>query len=126
MKSLARIAIVGAVAPAAVTSMSTAAVAEDEYVLSHGLGAGVEWVANGDHLYITDKIANGHSAIGFLEYDTRYYYWNRNGQGATRHVNLDLAENRAIAVGAMEGDWEGTATGGLIGDTLHVKSTSTS
>lgn len=94
MKSLARIAIVGAVAPAAVTSMSTAAVAEDEYVLSHGLGAGVEWVANGDHLYITDKIANGHSAIGFLEYDTRYYYWNRNGQGATRHVNLDLAENR--------------------------------
>ncbi|MFD5627155.1 hypothetical protein [Streptomyces sp. NPDC127072] len=84
-------------------------------------------MANGDHLYITDKIADGHSAIGIIQIGaTQYYYWNSNGKGTTRHVDLDLPENRTIALGAVLGEWEGTATGGIIWSTINTSTIATS
>ncbi|MFF9027869.1 hypothetical protein [Streptomyces iakyrus] len=126
VRSLARIAVIGAAAAAVATATSTSAFAEDATVSSVGLDARAEFVANGDHLYIKDLRKDGHSAIGIIERGTQYYYWNRDGVGTTRHVNLDLEENRAIALGAVIGDWSGTPTGGIIWSTLSTRTISTS
>jgi len=108
------------------TAMSGSAFAENAVMYSTGLGAKAEFVANGDHLYVTDQIADGHSAIGIIELGDQYYYWNRNGKGTTRHVNLDLPENRTIALGAVVGEWSGTPTGGIIWSTIGTTTISTS
>ncbi|MEV7892551.1 hypothetical protein ACWD3I_11405 [Streptomyces sp. NPDC002817] len=127
MRSLARMTVVGAIAAAVATATTTAAVAQDGTVYSAGgAQAKVRWVADGDHMYITDQIADGHSAVGMYQFDDTYFYWNREGQGTTRHVNLDLPENRPLPVGAMIGEWEGTATGGLFWNTLSTIDLSTS
>jgi hypothetical protein len=128
MKSLVRIAVVGAFAAAVATATVTSAVAQDATVLSAGGGAKVRWVALGDDMYITDVMADGHSAVGTYQYGsggTQYFYWNRDGQGTTRYVNLNLVEHAALAVGAMEGEWDGTVTGGLIWRTLNTEDVST-
>ena len=127
MRSLLRIAVIGAIAATVATATSTTAFATEYYVSSIGVGAGVTFQTTGDHLYVTDKVANSHSAIGLIELGaTRYYYWNRDGKGTTRHVNLDLPENRTIALGAIEGDWQGTVTGGIIWGTLSTQDVTTS
>jgi hypothetical protein len=126
MRSLTRIAVVGAVAAAVATATTTAAVAEDATVYSAGLGAKVKWVAYGDDMYITDISADGHSAVGTYQWGaTQYFYWNREGNGTTRYVNLNLTEHTLFAVGAMLGDWEGTPTGGLIWRTLSTQTVNT-
>src|SRR6476659_9537797 len=84
MRSLTRIAVVGAIAAAVATATTTAAVAEDATVYSAGLGAKVQWVAYGDDMYITDTEADGHSAVGTYQWGaTQYFYWNRGGKGTT-------------------------------------------
>ncbi|WP_329335175.1 hypothetical protein OG866_15545 [Streptomyces sp. NBC_00663] len=121
MKSLARIAVVGAVAAAIATATSTVAVAEDATAYAAGGGAKVEWVAYGDDMYITDTSADGHSAVGTYQWgETQYFYWNSNGNGTTRYVNLNLTEHTYFAFGAMLGDWQGTPTGGLLWRTLNT------
>ncbi|MEV7892552.1 hypothetical protein ACWD3I_11400 [Streptomyces sp. NPDC002817] len=121
MRPLARITVIGAIAAAVATATTTVAVAEDTTVYSAGLGAKVRFVAYGDHLYITDEIADGHSAVGTYQLGSQYFYWNREGEGTTRHVNLDLPENRYFSVGAMLGEWEGTPTGGLMWNTISTE-----
>ncbi|SNX63753.1 hypothetical protein SAMN06272735_5564 [Streptomyces sp. TLI_55] len=123
MKSLARIAVVGAMAAAIATTTVTAAVAEDATVYSIGnRGAKVDWVAYGDDMYITDEVADGHSAVGTYQWgETQYFYWNSNGKGTTRYVNLNLTEHAYFAFGAILGDWQGTPTGGLLWNTLNTK-----
>ncbi|BBJ41281.1 hypothetical protein SSPO_039990 [Streptomyces antimycoticus] len=108
--------------------MSTSAYAEDATVYAGGAGAMVEWRAYGDHLYITDLEADGQSAVGIVQLGngTAYYYWNTDGNGTTRHVNLNLPENRPLAVGAAVGNYQGTPTGGLIWSSVSTKSVSTS
>ncbi|MEH0442261.1 MULTISPECIES: hypothetical protein [unclassified Streptomyces] len=126
MRSLTRIAVVGAIAAAVATATTTAAVAEDATVYSAGLGAKVQWVAYGDDMYITDTEADGHSAVGTYQWGaTQYFYWNRGGKGTTRKVNLNLTEHQLFAVGAMLGDWQGTPTGGLIWRTLSTTTVNT-
>ncbi|CAM5613650.1 hypothetical protein [Streptomyces purpurascens] len=126
MRSIARIAVIGATAAIVAAGTSTSAFAEDATIHSVGLDARSKFVANGDHLYITDMRKDGHSAIGIIERGAQYYYWNRDGVDTTRHVNLDLEENRAIALGAVIGDWSGTPTGGIIWSTLSTTTISTS
>ncbi|TYR65403.1 hypothetical protein [Streptomyces parvus] len=126
MKSLTRIAVIGVSVTAVTLGTSTAATAENVTLTTMHGTARVEWVSHGEHLYITDRVADGHSAVGVYEMGTKYYYWNSKGKGTTRHVNLSLPENRAIAVGIMTGDWQGTPTGGLHWDTLTTQTTSTS
>ncbi|WP_328342983.1 hypothetical protein OG873_27750 [Streptomyces violaceus] len=126
MRSIARIAVIGAAAAIVAAATSTSAFAEDATIHSHGLDARAKFVAYGDHLYITDLRKDGHSAIGIIERGAQYYYWNRDGVNTTRHVNLDLEENRAIALGAVIGDWSGTPTGGIIWSTLSTTTISTS
>jgi len=41
-------------------------------------------------------------------------------------VNLDLPENRTIALGAVVGEWSGTPTGGIIWSTISTTTISTS
>ncbi|MGW6523149.1 hypothetical protein [Streptomyces sp. NPDC054962] len=126
VKSIVRLAGVAAITTTVSLATCTTASATEYGNWSHDLGAYVSFETVGDHLYITDKVANGHSAIGVIDDGTQYYYWNRNGQGTTRHVNLDLLENKAIALGAVEGDWQGTATGGIIWGTLSTRTIMTS
>ncbi|MFF4351656.1 hypothetical protein [Streptomyces sp. NPDC001530] len=126
MRSIARLAVVGAVAGVLATATSGSAFAEDYTIYSAGADARSKFVAYGDHLYITDMTADGHSAIGIIEVGTQYYYWNRDGKGTTRHVDLDLPENHAMALGAVIGEWEGTPTGGIIWSTLSTATISTS
>ncbi|MER5446239.1 hypothetical protein ABT065_11445 [Streptomyces sp. NPDC002764] len=126
MRFLARIAVVGTAATMVAVATSTSAMAEDFTIYSVGLGAKAKFVANGDHLYVTDQVADGNSAIGIIELGDQYYYWNRNGKGTTRHVNLDLPEHTAMALGAVEGEWSGTPTGGIIWSTLSTTTISTS
>ncbi|MFI6459250.1 hypothetical protein [Streptomyces sp. NPDC050528] len=121
MKALMRISFIGAIAVAMAAGTTTTASAEDAVVYSDGLGAFVQWVAYGDDMYITDEIANGHSAVGTYQLGSQYFYWNRDGKGTTRYVNLNLPEHTYFSVGAMEGDWQGTATGGLLWSTIETK-----
>lgn len=127
MRKPIRISIVGAVAATVAIATCTPASAVDEYSVTsvHG-GARSVFKTYGDILYVTDQIANGRSAIGVIDNGTKYYYWNRTGQGTTRKIDLDLPENRAIALGTVEGDWEGTATGGIIWATLKTDTIMTS
>ncbi|MFW6690380.1 hypothetical protein [Streptomyces sp. MAR4 CNX-425] len=71
----------------------------------------------GEHLLVTDNSKDGHSAIGHVQITwgsaTHYWYWNRDGAGTTRDVNLSYKEGRSIFVGAYTGDWSGSATKGI-------------
>lgn len=124
MKSLMQIAFIGAIATAVAATTTTTAVAEDAEIYSFNGGARVHWVAYGDDMYITDEVANGHSAVGTYQLGTQYFYWNREGKGFTRYVNLNLPEHVTFSIGALEGDWEGTATGGLLWSTITTKDVS--
>ncbi|MFD0338822.1 hypothetical protein ACFVH0_08985 [Streptomyces sp. NPDC127117] len=128
MRLLVRAAIIGTTAAVLATTASTSAMAEDATVYSAGLGAKVKWVAYGDHLYITDQVADGSSAVATYQMGsgTQYFYWNSKGKGTTRHVDLDVPENRLIAVGAMSGEWQGTPTGGLDWNSISTTTVSTS
>ncbi|MEU3664095.1 hypothetical protein AB0E77_30795 [Streptomyces sp. NPDC032940] len=72
----------------------------------------------GEHLIIKDRDADGHSIVAELRVDGygTYYYWNSNGSGTTRDVNLDFAENHHVTLRCLVGDWQGTPTGGIIWD----------
>lgn len=72
---------------------------------------------SGDHLYIGDDKTDGHSVVAIVEQGSRRYYWNHDGNGTTRHVDLDLPENVTMALVVCLGDWEGTPTGGIRWDT---------
>ncbi|WP_328910956.1 hypothetical protein OG230_16370 [Streptomyces sp. NBC_00234] len=69
----------------------------------------------GEHLYITDLVSDGKSTVARLVVhgDTTYYYWNRTKAGSTRDVNMDLPEDRHVALVAYTGVWDGTVTGGI-------------
>ncbi|MFD3654292.1 hypothetical protein [Streptomyces sp. NPDC058620] len=69
----------------------------------------------GEHLYISDLVADGKSTVARLvvQGDTTYYYWNRTSAGSTRHVDMSLPEDRHVALVAYTGVWDGTVTGGI-------------
>jgi hypothetical protein len=115
MKRFVQVVLGGSIV-AGIAFTSTAAYAESTYTVNAapGCGARSTFETEGDHLYISDTEADGHSAVGVIENGTKYFYWNSEGNGTTRHVNLDLPEKRAIALGAMTGEWQGTPTDGLI------------
>ncbi|MGQ4413860.1 hypothetical protein ACN6LA_006548 [Streptomyces sp. SAS_269] len=127
MRKIMRAVMTGGVA-AGIALTSTAAYADTTYTeyAAPGCGAKSVFKTYGDHLYITDTEADGHSAVGVIESGTKYFYWNSNGNGTTRHVDLDLPENIAIALGAMTGDWQGTPTGGLDFSCLSTQTIMTS
>jgi len=72
----------------------------------------------GEHLIIKDRDADGHSVVAELTVDGygTYYYWNSEGNGTTRDVNLSFAEDHHVTLRCLLGDWQGTPTGGIIWD----------
>ncbi|MFC7825004.1 hypothetical protein [Streptomyces sp. NPDC057375] len=120
-------AAAGAVAAAIVAGTCTTAAAADASTTSAGGQARTRFQAYGDIFYIDDLVADGHSAVGTYQWGaTQYFYWNSNGKGTTRKVDVDLTENLLFSFGSMVGDWEGTPTGGLLWNTLSTTTTYTS
>ncbi|MGY0069235.1 hypothetical protein ACWZEH_21100 [Streptomyces sp. QTS137] len=75
---------------------------------AYGNGATAIFRAEGEHLLITDERADGRSAVAQINYgDGLYTYWNPNGQGTTRDVNLDIAEGVRVDVRACTGEYNG-------------------
>lgn len=109
--------------PASAAGDITVYAASDDRVDPHATHGGkATFKPYGEHLLITDQSSDGHSAIGLISIgcdspSCNYYYWNRDGLGSTRDVNLDLAEGTHIGLKACLGEWSGTATGGLMGGT---------
>ncbi|MGC9536225.1 hypothetical protein [Streptomyces sp. UG1] len=71
---------------------------------------------HGEIFTITDLVKDGHSTIGIISIGgegNEYYYWNRNGVGTTRTVNLSVKEGTPLSIKACLGDWKGTVTGGI-------------
>ena len=65
-------------------------------------GACVRFVAYGDHLYVTDNLADGHSAVGQINgYGS---CWNHYGAGTTAHCNINTAEG-TILLRACTGEY---------------------
>ncbi|MER7173489.1 hypothetical protein [Streptomyces mesophilus] len=84
-------------------------------------GGKATFKAYGEHLLVTDLEKDGHSTIGLISIgcdspSCNYYYWNRDGQGTTRDVDLSLGEGTHIGLKACIGDWKGSATGGIMWD----------
>ncbi len=81
-------------------------------------GGYCEFQPYGEHLIVKDRDADGHSAVAELTVDGygTYYYWNSNGNGTTRDVDLDFAEDHHVTLRCLLGDWKGTPTGGIIWD----------
>ncbi|MFE3046889.1 hypothetical protein ACFXIY_07530 [Streptomyces albidoflavus] len=123
MRLLKRAAITLPMAAAITFAMTTSAHAGTDATAFTGwvydtseAGGKVTFKHYGEHLLIEDRKKDGNSAIGaitFLPESTRYYYWNRNGAGTTRDVNLSMAEGKRCLLQAYLGNWSGTATGGI-------------
>ncbi|NEB76272.1 hypothetical protein G3I40_13715 [Streptomyces sp. SID14478] len=94
---------------------STASAGTDCTDYSDNGGAKVTFKAYGEHLLVTDVFGDYHSAVGGIEIygDGHYYYWNRDGKGTTRDVNLSITDGTSVIVNAFLGDWEGTPSGGI-------------
>ncbi|MEU6327500.1 hypothetical protein ABZ851_09465 [Streptomyces sp. NPDC047049] len=104
----------------ALTSTSAYASGPDVtgYAFDMGTAAGhATFKTYGDNLYITDDASDGHSVVAIVEQGSQSYYWNRTGKGTTRHVDLDLHENGAVALRVCLADWQGTPAGGIRWDT---------
>ncbi|WP_330339719.1 hypothetical protein [Streptomyces sp. NBC_00557] len=127
MRKIVQAVLAGGIA-AGIALTSTAAYADTTYTeyAAPGCGAKSTFKTYGDVLKVYDIEADGHSAVGIIENGTQYYYWNHSGNGTVKTWDLDLPENRAIALGAMLGDWQGTPTGGLIWPCLSTTTVSTS
>ncbi|MEV7239937.1 hypothetical protein ACWDXT_20975 [Streptomyces sp. NPDC003236] len=78
-------------------------------------GSRVTWHADGEHLLVKDTVADGHSAVAIFRWwdqsEDRYHtftYFNRDGEGTTRDVNMDLYEHTTVNFRACVGDWKGS------------------
>ncbi|WP_327708584.1 hypothetical protein OG912_06620 [Streptomyces sp. NBC_00464] len=77
-------------------------------VYAYGDGATATFRDYGEHLLITDDYADGHSAVAQVNWgDGLYTYWNPNGKGTTRDVDLDVAEGERVDFRACVGEYDG-------------------
>lgn len=108
-------AVVSALVVATLGMTPTAQASSDCTDYSDNNGAKARFVAYGEHLYVTDRFKDGHSAVAHLELwaGSHYFYWNTNGADTTRHWNLSIAEDRVYHLDAFLGNWDGTTTGGI-------------
>jgi hypothetical protein len=133
MRSAARAAVAAsALAMVGLASAPANAAGNEVYVAySYGAddsscesGGAIGFESYGERVTISDTCKDGHSAIGVVNLgSTFYYYWNRNGAGTTRAVDLDLYEGQPVAIQACLGDWSGTPTGGILWDTCGPANT---
>ncbi|WP_326785744.1 hypothetical protein [Streptomyces sp. NBC_00151] len=125
---LAARAAVAASALALVGVASTPASADGHHVYvaySYGAddsscesGGAIGFESYGDRVTVSDTCKDGHSAIGVVNIgDTFYYYWNKDGAGTTRAVDLELREGQPLAIQSCLGEWSGTPTGGILWNT---------
>ncbi|MEV6289145.1 hypothetical protein AB0M41_01645 [Streptomyces sp. NPDC051896] len=81
-------------------------------------GAVVDFQSYGEIFDVNDTCGDGHSAVGVINVASSfYYYWNHDGHGTTRVVDLEFNEGQPLAIQACLGDWKGTATGGMLWST---------
>lgn len=72
----------------------------DSYACTYGPGAyncegRAEFVSHGEHFYLKDQKADGHSAVlRYYRSDTQQWKtaWNHSGNGTTKDINLDMPE----------------------------------
>ena len=85
-------------------------------------GGAIGFASYGDDISVSDTCADGHSAIGVVNVGSSfYYYWNHDGAGSTREVNLNFREGQPLAIRSCLGEWKGTATGGIMWSTCgHI------
>ncbi|MCF2125915.1 hypothetical protein L1I79_05620 [Strepomyces sp. STD 3.1] len=81
-------------------------------------GGKANFKAYGEILSITDMSSDGHSVVAVITYPGggTQYWWNSNGAGTTRKVDLEIAENGAVYLRACLAEWSGTPTGGIMWD----------
>lgn len=75
------------------------AVADSSRCTPSGCAGQARFVSLGEHLYVDDKLADGHSAVAvyWLEGGTGpFEVWNPNGNGSTVDHNMELPEGSWI------------------------------
>ncbi|XKK63285.1 hypothetical protein HFP71_12950 [Streptomyces sp. ARC32] len=75
--------------------------------------------AYGEILSIKDISSDGHSVVAIIDWPGggRYYWWNSNGYGTTRKLDLEIPEGKPVGLKACLAEWSGTPTGGIMWDT---------
>lgn len=66
---------------------------------NHKCAGKTEFIARGEHLKVTDRVGDGHSAVALYWLEGGrgpFRVWNHNGHGKTVDHNLDLAEESWI------------------------------
>ncbi|MEU0737966.1 hypothetical protein [Streptomyces sp. NPDC006134] len=106
MRKLLRSLVVPAAAAIGLCSSGVAFAGQD--CVAYGNGATAEFQAYGEVLRITDDSADGHSAVAQINYgDGLKTYWNPNGQGTTRTIDLEVPEGTRVDVRACVGEYDG-------------------
>ncbi|MFG3101157.1 hypothetical protein ACGFZL_11660 [Streptomyces sp. NPDC048182] len=101
-------------------AVNSEAVSQDGVAYARPVGGDIPakaaFKAYGEIFSIYDLKSDGHSGIGVLSYGSAastYYYWNHDGAGTTRKVDLEIAEGTPLALWSCLGDFQGSATGGI-------------
>lgn len=70
-------------------------------------GGGMAWFKSwGDHLFIKDLAADGHSVVVRIVYPGHEaYYWNAGGKGTTRDVNFNMPEGAHVQYTVCVGEY---------------------
>ncbi|MDE9366115.1 hypothetical protein PZ938_10910 [Luteipulveratus sp. YIM 133132] len=126
MKRLAALSLAsGSLALTALTATATTAVADSSQCTNYVAGsyatcAGHAWFqSNGEHLYIEDRVADGHSvAVHYTVNGVTKTAYNRNSaNGAVVDLNLDLPEGAVITYSVClsnsSTDLAGSCSGGI-------------
>ncbi|WP_020525338.1 hypothetical protein [Catelliglobosispora koreensis] len=100
------------VAVAGLLAVPSAAMA-DSYACTYGPGAyncegRAEFVSHGEHFYLMDRKADGHSAVlRYYRADTQQWKtsWNHDGAGTTKHINLDMPEGYDVVYYVCLGEY---------------------
>jgi hypothetical protein len=129
MRKLVRACLTGCAAAALAVVTTTSAHAGDD-IASYAdadwsvapkdtWGGLASFLAYGEILNITDLSSDGHSVVAIIDWPGggTYYWWNSNGKGTTRKLDLEIPESKPVGLKACLGEWSGTPTGGIMWDT---------
>lgn len=119
MRKIARMAAVASAATIMVLSAGTAHASGPD-ITDRNAGGRSEFKTYGDHLYIYDTRADGHSVVTIVEQGTPEYHWNRWGEPNMVHKNLNLRENVTMYIRTCLADWKGSATAGILWETCST------
>lgn len=126
MRNLVRVCLTScAAALLAVGTATSATAGEDIYQYAPAdwsvtpkdeWGGLAHFKAYGEILSISDESSDGHSVVAVISYPGggTQYWWNSNGAGTTRKIDLEIAEDGAVYLKACLAEWSGTPTGGIM------------